>query len=173
MSKQPAEVQPIIYEIRGQRFVQDSVLAKLYGVSTKRFNEAFKRSRNRFPEDFAFQISREEFDALRSQIATSNKGRGGRRYLPWVFTEHGALMAANILRSDRATEMSVYVVRAFVRLRELSLTNATILKRLAEIDRTLLVHDKALQELYRKLLPLLTPEPLPEKRRIGFKLPED
>jgi hypothetical protein len=111
MPKQPAEVQPIIYEIRGQRFVQDSVLAKLYGVSTKRFNEAFKRSRNRFPEDFAFQISREEFDALRSQIATSNKGRGGRRYLPWVFTEHGALMAANILRSDRATEMSVYVVR--------------------------------------------------------------
>src|SRR2546421_10054031 len=111
---------------------------------------------------------------LRSKIATSrsqlaeNNGNthGGRRYLPWAFTEHGALMAANILRSERAVQMSVYVIRAFVRLRERLAANDAILKRLAEIDRTLLQHDSALRDIYRKLLPLLQPPPAPPKRRI-------
>ncbi len=93
---------------------------------------------------------------------------GGRRHLPWVFTEHGALMAANILRSDRAVQMSVFVVRAFVRLREHVAANTAILKRLAEIDKTLLRHDSALRDVYQKLLPLLQPAPVPPKRRIGF-----
>ena len=131
-----------------------------------------RRNRRRFPEDFAFQLTAEEFEALRSQFATleergvrragSNwsqiatlKTRRGqyRKYRPWAFTEHGALQAANILRSDRAIAMSVYVIRAFIELREKIATNAAILKRLAEIDKTLLEHDTTLREIYHKLLP--------------------
>ena len=179
-------LEPLIFVVRGHRVMLDADLARLYGVNTKRFNEAFKRNRNRFPEDFAFQISDVEHLNLRSQIATSKSqrfdskekdsnrsqfatgSRGGRRYLPWVFTEHGALMAANILRSEQAVRMSVYVIRAFVRLREALAANAAILKRLAEIDRSLLQHDAALRDIYRKLLPMLQPPPDPPKRRIGF-----
>jgi hypothetical protein len=178
---------PLIHSIRGQRVMLDADLARLYGVSTGRFNEAFIRNRRRFPGDFSFQLTAQEFANLRSQIANSSSQRsdskrkretwsqsatssshGGRRYRPWVFTEHGALMAANILHSDQATRMSVYVIRAFVRLREELTANAVILKRLAEIDRTLLQHDTALRDIYRKLLPLLQPPPEPAKRRIGF-----
>jgi hypothetical protein len=133
-------------------------------------------------EDFRFQLTREEFENLISQIAISSAGgpsnssqtamslsqHGGRRKFPWAFTEHGALMAANILNSPRAVEMSVFVIRAFVRMREALATNAAILKRLAEIDRTLLVHDTALRDLYGKLRPLLSPPPEPEKPKIGF-----
>jgi hypothetical protein len=97
----------------------------------------------------------------------------GRRYLPWAFTEHGALMAANILRTERAVQMSVFVVRAFVRLREQVAANTAILKRLAEIDKSLLEHDSALRDLYQKLLPLLQPPADPPKRRIGFHTDED
>ena len=179
-------LEPLIFTIRGHRVMFDSNLARLYGVTTKRFNEAFKRNRQRFPDDFAFLLTGAEFTNLRSQFATSsaqpadsqgnNPDRsqnvtgfhGGRRYLPWAFTEHGALMAANILRSERAVQMSVFVIRAFVRLREQIAANATILKRLAEIDKTLLQHDASLRDIYRKLLPLLQPPPAPPKRRIGF-----
>jgi hypothetical protein len=149
--------EPPIVEIRGRRVLLDADLAHLYGVSTKRFNEAFKRNRHRFPDDFAFRLSAQEARTLKSQSATSNTQafdlpdnrlkmapgirRGGRRYAPWVFTEHGALMVTNILRSERAVQMSVFVVRAFVRLREQVVANDAILKRLAEIDKTLLVHD--------------------------------
>jgi len=176
-----------ILTIRGQRVILDADLAKLYGVSTKRFNEAFKRNRRRFPADFTFQLSAQEFTALRSQfatlkpadaagsmwsqIATTSKARGRgqhRKYLPWAFTEHGAVMAANVLRSPKAVEMSVYVVRAFIMQREALATNATILKRLAEIDRTLLQHDSALRALWQKLQPLLQPPPASPRRRIGF-----
>ena len=172
--------------IRNQRVILDADLARLYGVTTKRFNEAFKRNRQRFPQDFAFQVTTGELNKLRSHFATSSPqaidfhevdtyrahtvagSHGGRRYNPWGFTEHGALMAANILRSERAVHMSVFVIRAFVRLREQLAANATILKRLAEIDRTLLEHDTALLDLYEKLLPLLQPLPAEPKRRIGF-----
>jgi hypothetical protein len=190
-SKNPALVheslEPLIFVVRNQRVILDADLARLYGVTTKRFNEAFKRNRQRFPDDFAFQLITTEFNNLRSQIATSNVqpagslesdrnrsqsvtgSHGGRRYLPWAFTEHGAVMAANILRSERAVHMSVFVVRAFVRLREHIAANQAILKRLAEIDRTLLQHDSALLDLYEKLLPLLQPLPVSPKRRIGFQ----
>lgn len=172
--------------IRGHRVVLDADLARLYGVPTFRFNQAFKRNHHRFPSDFAFQLNRADLTNLRSQIVMSSSQRvdspkysggwaqlgttsyGGRRHLPWVFTEHGALMAANILRSQRAVQMSVFVVRAFVRLREQVAANDAILKRLAEIDKTLLEHDSALRDLYRKLLPLLQPPPEPRKRSIGF-----
>ena len=183
------QLEPLILRIRGQRVVLDADLARLYGVPTFRFNEAFKRNHHRFPADFAFQLTQEEFAGLRSQFAISKaqpsdssgrnssqsamSSRRGRRYLPWAFTEHGALMAANVLRSDRAVQMSVFLVRAFVRLREQVAANTAILKRLAEIDQTLLQHDAALSDLYRKLLPLLQPPADPPKRRIGFQREDD
>lgn len=182
--KRSKPIEPLIFIIREQRVILDADLARLYGATTKRFNEAFKRNRRRFPDDFAFQLTAEEFADLRSQIATSRnaqdpentnrsqiatRSHGGRRYLPWTFTEHGALMAANILRSKRAVEMSVFVVRAFVRLREQIAANAAILKRLAEIDKTLLEHDQALGTIWHKLQPLLQPPPDPPKRRLGFR----
>jgi hypothetical protein len=176
-------LEPLIFRIRGHRVVSDADLARLYGVSTKRFNEAFKRNRHRFPEDFAFQLNSREMENLRSQFVTSNAqapdflghmwsqfattSRRRRTYLPWVFTEHGALMAANVLRSDEAVQMSVFLVRAFVRLREQVAANTAIVKRLAEIDKTLLEHDAALSDLYRKLLSLLE-EPETPTKAIGF-----
>jgi hypothetical protein len=183
------QLEPLIFAIRGHRVLLDADLARLYGVATFRFNEALKRNAQRFPEDFAFQLTVAEFNAIRSQFATGSmqgtdsrernpissqfamryRGRRGMAYRPWAFTEHGALMAANILRSDRAVQMSVFVVRAFVRLREHVTANAAILKRLAEIDRTLLQHDATLRDVYQRLLPLLQPAPVPPKRRIGFQ----
>jgi hypothetical protein len=170
-------LEPLILIIRNQRVILDADLARLYGVPTKRFNEAFKRNRQRFPVDFAFQLTAVEFNNLRSQFATSSSqaiesvisSHGGRRYHPWAFTEHGAVMAANILHSERAIHMSVFVVRAFVRLREHIAANRTILKRLAELDKTLIEHDTALVDLYEKLQPLLQPPPDAPKRRIGFQ----
>jgi ORF6N domain len=163
-----ALIEQRIYTICGVRVILDSDLAALYGVPTKRLNEQYRRNRKRFPEDFAFQLTAGEADSLRSQIATS-RSHGGRRYRPYAFTEHGALQAANILNSANAVRMSVFVIRAFVKIREQLVTNAAILKRLAEIDKTLLVHDSALRDLYQKLLPLLSPPPEPPRRRIGFQ----
>ncbi|WP_395753165.1 ORF6N domain-containing protein [Prosthecobacter sp.] len=158
-----------IHTVRGQRVVLDSDLAVLYGVSTGRFNEAVKRNLKRFPEDFAFQLTPEEMLFLISQNAISKPaGRGGRTKPPRVFTEHGALMAASVLNSDRAIAMSVYVIRAFVEIREKLTVNAAILKRLAEIDNTLLIHDASLRDVYKKLMPLLTPPPAPPRKQIGF-----
>ena len=180
------ELEPLIFNIRGQRVLMDADLARLYGVETFRFNEAFKRNRHRFPADFAFQLTSAEFGNLRSQIATSSSQaidsvrhnssqfamssvrQRGATYRPWAFAEHGALMAANILRSERAVQMSVFVVRAFIRLREHVAANTAVMARLAEIDKTLLQHDAALRDVYRKLLPLLQPPADPPKRRIGF-----
>jgi len=179
-------LEPLIFSIRGRRVMFDADLARLYGVSTKVLNQAVKRNADRFPEDFGFQPTSGESANLRSQIVTSSSqhedsaeenrnwsrfatsSHGGRRYRPWVFTEHGALMAANILRSEHAVHMSVFVIRAFVRMREQIAANTAILKRLAEIDKTLLQHDSALRDVYNKLLPLLQPPPAPPKRRIGF-----
>jgi len=157
-----------ILQLRGHRVILDADLARLYGTTTKRLNEQVRRNRRRFPEDFCFQATHAEAEALRSQVATSNTGRGGRRYAPFAFTEHGVLQAANVLHSHRAIEMSIYLVRAFVRMRETLAANAEILKRLAQIDRKLIEHDVTLQVLWKKLQPLLTPPPEPPKRRIGF-----
>ena len=161
-----------ILTIREQKVVLDSDLAAIYGVTTGRFNEAVKRNRRRFPADFSFVLTTEENAALTSQIAILKKGRGRhRKYLPRVFTEHGALMAASILNSDRAVAMSVYVIRAFVELRDRLTANTSILKRLAEIDRELIVHNTALHDIYQKLLPLLSPPSPPPRRQIGFSPP--
>ena len=156
-----------ILTIRGHKVVLDADLSALYGVPTERLNEQFRRNRDRFPEDFAFQLSSEEWADLRSQIAASSS-HGGRRYAPIAFTEHGALMAANILNSTQAITMSVYLIRAFVKVRETLVANVTVMKRLAEIDKTLLTHDAALRDIYRKLRPLLAPPPVPAKPEIGF-----
>ncbi len=184
-------IEPLIVRVRGQRVILDADLARLYRVTTKALNQAVKRNAERFPQDFAFQVNAAEASNLRSQIVTSSAqsadlsdkkssrsqiaagSHGGQRYRPWVFTEHGALMAANILRSDQAVQMSVFVIRAFVRMREQVAANTAIIKRLAEIDKSLLEHDSALVDIYRKLLPLLQPEPAPRKRRIGFVADDD
>jgi hypothetical protein len=153
-------------------------------VPTKRLNEQFRRNLERFPEDFAFRLTPLEWGALRSPSAAVNTDEGIRwqfataskrnvRHLPYVFTEHGALMAANVLNSRRAVAMSVYVIRAFVKMREETAANAAILRRLAEIDKTLLIHDTALREIVQKLRPLLEPPPAPRKPEIGFHIKED
>ena len=170
----PDRIAPLIRYIREQRVILDTDLAALYGVPTKRLNEQLRRNPERFPADFAFQLTAEEWMALRSQIATLNTGRGGhRKYVPYAFSEHGALMAANILSSPRAIAMSLYIIRAFVKMREDLAANAAILKRLAEIDKTLLLHDGALRDIYQKLRPLLEPPPAPPKPEIGFHVKED
>ncbi|OGB30706.1 MAG: hypothetical protein A3F78_00235 [Burkholderiales bacterium RIFCSPLOWO2_12_FULL_61_40] len=177
--------------LRGQRVIVDSELAALYGVETKRFNEAVKRNAGKFPPDFMFVTTAEEFEALRSQIATSNAGtpetptgRGGRRYLPRVFTEHGALMAATVLSSPRAVEVSIYVVRAFVELRELANTHQDLAKRLDALEEKTealaMSHDtfsrntrNQLRQIFDALRELAAPpEPSP-KRPIGFLTHED
>jgi hypothetical protein len=164
-------IAPLIQTVRGQRVILASDLAKLYGVQAKRLNEAVKRNKVRFPSDFVFQLTRAEaLVILRSQIATLRLAHGEhQKYLPFAFTEHGAIMAANVLNSARAVAMSVYIVRAFVQQREAIAANGAILKRLTEIDQTLLVHDEALRDIYQKLLPLLQPPPDPPRPRIGFR----
>jgi hypothetical protein len=161
---------PLIHTIRGMRVILAADLAKLYGVRTLRLNEAVKRNRVRFPTDFMFQLTRiEALDHSRSQIAMLNSQGANIKHLPYAFTEHGAIMAANVLNSPQAVAMSVFIVRAFVQQREVLAANVAIMKRLAEIDQTLLVHDKALRDIYHKLLPLLQPPPVPPKPKIGFR----
>jgi hypothetical protein len=150
----------------------DADLAELYGVPTKVLNQAaVKRNKDRFPADFMFQLTKAEKDEVVTVCDHLRRLRFSPS-LPNAFTEHGALMAANVLRSRRAVQMSIYVIRAFVRLREHIAANHAILKRLAEIDKTLLQHDTALRDIYRKLLPLLQPPPEPSKRKIGFLVKE-
>ena len=163
-------VESLILFIHDRRVILDSDLARLYGVSTARLNEQIKRNPDRFPSDFMFSLSREEFTALISQNATS-KGRGGRRKLPNVFTEHGAVMAANVLNSPQAVQMSVFVVRAFVRLREMMLTNRDVVAKLAELERRVTGHDEAIRSLVQTIRQLMAP-PAKPRRSIGFLVEE-
>lgn len=163
-------VESRILVLREQKVILDSDLAELYGVPVKRLNEQVKRNQERFPADFMFRLSMEESDSLRSQIATSKPGRGGRRYSPFAFTEHGAIMAATVLNSERAVEMSVFVVRAFVRLRELLATNQQLASKIDELEQRLDTHDASIQELIEAIRELMAPEPA-TGRSIGFQLP--
>jgi hypothetical protein len=165
-------VERAIYLIRGQRVMLDSDLAAIYGTSTMRLNEQFRRNRKRFPDDFAFVLTREEFACLISQIAISKKGRGGRRKLPIAFTEHGAIMLASVLNSSVAVQASVRVVRAFVRLREMVSANAQLATKLAELERRLDSHDEAIVDLFATLRRLLEPAEPTRKREIGFHVRE-
>ena len=177
-------LESLILSIRGERVILAGDLAAIYGVEPRALIQAVKRNADRFPEDFSFRLTAAEFAelkdagvisgdgraALRSQIVILKRGQHA-KYPPLAFTEHGAIMAANVLNSPQAVAMSVYVVRAFIRMREHLAVNAAILKRLAEIDKTLLEHDQSLRVIWRKLQPLLQPPPEPPvtpKRRIGF-----
>ncbi|MGA2557578.1 MAG: ORF6N domain-containing protein [Verrucomicrobiota bacterium] len=173
ISRQPVE--DLICTIRGQRIILDSDLARVYGVPTKRLNQAVKRNSDRFPADFAFQLAKQEAAILRSQFVTSSSS-GGRRYLPWAFTEHGAIMAASVLNSPRAVQMSVFVVRAFVKMRGLLAQNTQLAEKLAELERRLTerldVHEKAIVHILGEIKKLMEPLPPsqsePKRREIGF-----
>ena len=174
-SKAPVPVDSItraILVLRGHRVLLDSELAALYGVPTKRLNEQVRRNRDRFPDDFMFQLTAAEAAALRSQIATLKPGRGQhRKYLPYAFTEHGSIQAANVLNSPRAVEMGIYVVRAFVQLRELLSSNKELAKRLdqleARIEKKLAIHDDAIAAMLSAIRELMHP-PASKRRGIGF-----
>jgi ORF6N domain len=162
------EVSRAIVVLRGRRVLLDAELATLYGVTTKRLNEQVKRNAERFPEDFMFRLSRAEIDALnRSHSATGSQKHRDPRFPPYAFTEHGAIMAATTLNSRRAVEMSLYVVRAFVRLRELLATNRALARKLDELERRLHTHDEAIAGILRTLRGLMDP-PASERRGIGF-----
>ncbi|MGZ8480542.1 MAG: ORF6N domain-containing protein [Candidatus Binatia bacterium] len=167
----PVPLPTRIIEVRGVKVLLDADLAELYAVSTKALNQAIKRNRQKFPPDFMFRLTKGE----KAEVVTNCDHLQRLKFshsLPLAFTEHGALMAANVLNSGRAVAMSVYIIRAFLKLRETLAANQAILKRLAEIDKTLLQHDSALRDIYRKLLPLLQPPPEPPRRRIGFRQDE-
>ena len=172
-TRQRAAVVPIesrITILRHQRVILDTALAELYGVQVKRLNQQVNRNGERFPSDFMFQLTAREFAALRLQFATSKKGRGGRRSLPYAFTEHGAIMAATVLNSDRAVAMSVFVVRAFVRLRETLAANREFADRIKELEEHLETHDGAIQEIINVIKKLMNPPPS-RRSKIGFALP--
>lgn len=161
-------VERVILLIRGEKVILDADLAALYGVTTKRLNEQVRRNRNRFPADFMFQLNGEEFALLRSQIATSNSGAGGRRHPPRAFTEHGALMAANVLNSAGAVAASVLVVRAFVRLRQMLASHADLANKLSELEKK---YDDQFQHVFAAIRALMAPpedDALSPKDRIGF-----
>jgi hypothetical protein len=196
-------VESLIVTVRGRRAILDSDLAALYGVPTKRLNQQVKRNADRFPDDFAFQLTPEELANLRSQFATSSSGpirpqfvagsvedrvlrsqfatsrsHGGRRYQPYAFTEHGAIMAANVLNSPQAVRMSVFVVRAFIKMRETLAQNRALAEKLAELERKLTerldVHEEAILHILGEIKKLMAPPPAPvtPKPSIGFRVKE-
>ena len=173
MPLQVDQIGSLIRTIRGQKVILDYDLARIFGVPTHRFNEAVKRNRSRFPDDFLFQLTREEQSNLISQIAISSS-HGGRRKLPYAFTENGAIMAANVLNSPQAVRMSVFVVRAFVRMRDLLGSTKELAKQLAALEKKLTdrldKHEAAIIQVLRRVMDILDPPPLPDspRREIGF-----
>jgi len=167
------EVAQRITVIRGQRVLLDADLARFYGETTKRLNQQIKRNRARFPEDFMFQLSDEEFANLRLQFATSSSGHGGRRHAPLAFTEHGAIMASMVLNSERATALGVHVVRAFLELRGLVSANKELASKVHTLERKVSVHERNIAELVDSMAELLATPPPPPKRAIGFVTHED
>jgi hypothetical protein len=164
----PELIEQRIFLIRGHKVMVDSDLASLYEVATGALNRAVKRNIDRFPEDFCFQLTEEELEALRFQFGISNKGRGGRRYLPYVFTEQGVAMLASVLNSPRAVQVSIGIVRVFVRLRAILSTHAELGRRLDELEQKLEQHDSELHYVFDAIRELMAPEPVPPKRRIGL-----
>jgi hypothetical protein len=153
-----------------QKVILDSALAEIYGVPVKRLNQQVNRNRSRFPADFMFQLKPREFAILRLQFATSRQGHGGRRSLPYAFTEHGAIMAATVLNSDQAVEMSVFVVRAFVRVRATLAANKELSGKIEELEKHLATHDGSIQEIVRLIKRLMEPPPA-RRSKIGFAPP--
>jgi len=149
----------------------DADLAELYGVTTKRLNEQVRRNISRFLIDFMFQLDEQETSALRSQIATSKEGRGGRRYLPYVFTEQGVAMLSSILHSERAIQVNIAIMRVFVRLREMMATHKELAFKLVELEERLEGHDEKIQNIFEAIRQLMTP-PEPPRKKIGFEAKE-
>jgi phage regulator Rha-like protein len=164
------DIEPLIITMRNHKVIIDRDLAEIYGVKTRRLNEQVKRNLERFPEDFMFQLTREEADwwvRSRSQIATLKRGMNI-KYLPYAFTEHGAIMAANVLNSPQAVKMSVFVVRAFIKLRELLSTHKELTYKLAQLEQKLQNHDESIRSLVVAIRQLMTP-PETRRRPIGFR----
>ena len=161
-----------IFFIRGQKVLLDADLAKLYGVTTFNFNKAVRRNIDRFPEDFMFRLTAEEVSALRFQFGMSKpEGRGGRRYLPYVFTEQGVAMLSSVLRSTRAIQVNIAIMRAFVRLRQFLATHKELAEKLTDWERKIGTHDEQIQAIFEAIRQLMTP-PEPKKRKIGFLVRE-
>lgn len=171
-----SQIEDRIFLIRGQKVMLDSHLAELYGVETKALNRAVKRNRNRFPEDFIFQLTPSELESLRCQIGTSNlrsqivtsKNRGGRRYMPYAFTEQGVAMLSSVLRSRRAIQVNIAIMRAFVKLREILGSHKELAAKLRELEGRVGSHDGQIQSLFEAIRRLLTDQPN-KRRRIGFQ----
>ena len=176
-------IESVIHTLRGEKVILDADLARIYGVSTKRLNEQVKRNARRFPSDFAFRLSKAELEQVagkitssdrsdnRSQIATGSQKHRDPRFLPYAFTEHGALMAANVLNSPRAVEMSVLVVRTFVRMRHLLAAHKELTGKLDDLERKIGIHDRQIQAIFDAIRQLMTP-PEPKRRKIGFLVEE-
>jgi hypothetical protein len=172
----------LIFTIRKQRVILDADLASIYGVQTKRLNEQVRRNSERFPGDFMFQLTLQEVTDLKSQIATSSSAdirsqiatasKRNIRFMPYVFTEHGAIMAANVLNSPEAIRMSVFVVRAFIKMREALISRSELERRLLQIENILLAHDESIRELFDQIRPLLLPAPAQPRKKIGFEVKE-
>jgi hypothetical protein len=154
--------------IRGHKVLLDADLAALYGVTTKRLNEQVRRNRSRFPDDFMFELASEEAESLRSQFATSKRGRGGRRYAPYVFTEQGVAMLSTVLNSERAIQVNIEIMRAFVRLRQMLASNAQLARKLADLEKK---YDAQFKVVFDAIRQLMAP-PDPKKRKIGFLVEE-
>ncbi|MGH7825534.1 MAG: ORF6N domain-containing protein [Candidatus Binatia bacterium] len=164
-------IERLIVLIRGHKVMLDADLAELYGVETRALTQAVKRNLSRFPADFMFQLSDEEAELLRSQIVISKKGRGGRRYLPYAFTEQGVAMLSSVLNSERAVEINIEIMRAFVRLREMLLSHKDLARKLDALERKFESHDVHIRSLFEAIRQLMTP-PEPPKRKIGFLVKE-
>jgi hypothetical protein len=157
-------IEQAILLIRGEKVILDADLAALYRADTRSLVQAVKRNIKRFPADFVFRLTKSEFDSLRSQIVIS-KGRGGRRSIPYAFTEHGAIMAANVLNSERAVQASVQVVRAFVRLRQMAAANSELGRKVEELEKK---YDRQFKVVFDAIRQLMTP-PEPKRKQIGFQ----
>ena len=173
-----APLEQRIYTVRGQRVMLDSDLAEVYGVTTFNLNKAVRRNADRFPDDFAFQITAQEVANLKFQIGISSSGHGGRRKPAWVYTEHGAVMAANVLNSKRAAQMSIFVVRAFIKMRAVLSDNRGLARKLVALEKELKdrldVHEAAIVTILQRVMDIIDPPALPEppKKAIGFQVKE-
>ncbi|MCZ6624718.1 MAG: ORF6N domain-containing protein [Deltaproteobacteria bacterium] len=165
-------IETVIHTLRGERVILDADLAKIYGVETRVLNQAVRRNMKKFPSDFMFRISPTEARELnRSQTVIASKKHRNPRFRPYAFTEHGAIMAANVLNSPRAVQMSVFVVRAFVRLRQMVTTHKELAAKLGELERQVTTHDSHIRSLFEAIRQLMAP-PEPRKRKIGFTVKE-
>jgi hypothetical protein len=161
------QIERAIHLIRGQRVMLDSDLAKLYGVTTKQLNQQVSRNKNRFPDDFAYQLTRQEFRNLKSQFVTSSSGYGGPRKLPWAFTEQGVAMLSSVLRSPTAVRVNIEIMRTFVRLRRLMATPGELVEQITKLAETVQLHDHEIKLISRVLQQMLE-KPAAPRRSIGF-----